>query len=162
RDGRRQVVGVQARAGHPARRPRGEREPRARARRNRREPELLHDSAHVRPQAPARGGRARARARRDVQSVSGAGAQAMERLRNEPQEEHDLRMDWDFDGEEFDEESKLRAETRKIMELPDLAIQATCVRVPVMVGHAEAIWIETEDELAPERATELLDAAPSV
>jgi aspartate-semialdehyde dehydrogenase len=96
------------------------------------------------------------------QSVSGAGAQAMERLRNEPQEEHDLRMDWDFDGEEFDEESKLRAETRKIMELPDLPIQATCVRVPVMVGHAEAIWIETEEDLAPERATELLAAAPSV
>ena len=54
-------------------------------------------------------------------------------------------MDWDFDGEEFDEESKLRAETRKIMELPDLPIQATCVRVPVMVGHAEAVWIETEE-----------------
>ena len=96
------------------------------------------------------------------QSVSGAGAQSMERLRNEPQDEHDLRMDWDFDGEEFDEESKLRAETRKIMELPDLPIQATCVRVPVMVGHAEAIWIETEDELTPDRATELLGAAPSV
>ena len=96
------------------------------------------------------------------QSVSGAGAQSMERLRNEPQDEHDLRMDWDFDGEEFDEESKLRAETRKIMELPELPIQATCVRVPVMVGHAEAIWIETEDELTPERATELLGAAPSV
>jgi aspartate-semialdehyde dehydrogenase len=83
------------------------------------------------------------------QSVSGAGAQAMERLRNEPQHEHDLRMDWDFDGEEFDEESKLRAETRKIMELPDLPIQATCVRVPVMVGHAEAVWIETEEPLSP-------------
>ena len=96
------------------------------------------------------------------QSVSGAGAQSMERLRNEPQDEHDLRMDWDFDGEEFDEESKLRAETRKIMELPELPIQATCVRVPVMVGHAEAIWIETEDELTPERATEILAAAPSV
>jgi aspartate-semialdehyde dehydrogenase len=96
------------------------------------------------------------------QSVSGAGAQSMERLRTEPQDEHDLRMDWDFDGEEFDEESKLRAETRKIMELPELPIQATCVRVPVMVGHAEAIWIETEDELTPERATELLAAAPSV
>ena len=96
------------------------------------------------------------------QSVSGAGAQAMERLRSEPQDEHDLRMDWDFDGEEFDEESKLRAETRKIMELPELPIQATCVRVPVMVGHAEAIWIETEGELTPERATELLAAAPSV
>ena len=96
------------------------------------------------------------------QSVSGAGAQAMERLRNEPQAEHDLRMDWDFDGEEFDEESKLRAETRKIMELPDLPIQATCVRVPVMVGHAEAVWLETEDELTPEQARALLEAAPSV
>jgi aspartate-semialdehyde dehydrogenase len=96
------------------------------------------------------------------QSVSGAGAQAMERLRNEPQAEHDLRMDWDFDGEEFDEESKLRDETRKIMELPDLPIQATCVRVPVMIGHAEAIWVELEDDLAPERARELLGAAPSV
>ena len=71
-------------------------------------------------------------------------------------------MDWDFDGEEFDEESKLRAETRKIMELPDLPIQATCVRVPVMVGHAEAVWIETEQPLSAERARELLDAAPSV
>jgi aspartate-semialdehyde dehydrogenase len=96
------------------------------------------------------------------QSVSGAGAQAMERLRNEPQDEHDLRMDWDFDGVEFDEEEKLRLETQKIMELPDLPIQATCVRVPVLVGHAEAIWIETEDELAPEQARELLAAAPSV
>ena len=96
------------------------------------------------------------------QSVSGAGAQAMERLRNEPQEEHDLRMDWDFDGVEFDEEEKLRLETQKIMELPDLPIQATCVRVPVMVGHAEAIWVEFEDELSAEQAQGLLAAAPSV
>jgi aspartate-semialdehyde dehydrogenase len=96
------------------------------------------------------------------QSVSGAGAQSMERLRNEPQAEHDLRMDWEFDGEEFDEESKLRAETQKIMELPDLPIQATCVRVPVLVGHAEAIWIETETHLAPDQARALLEAAPSV
>ena len=96
------------------------------------------------------------------QSVSGAGAQAMERLRNEPQSEHDLRMDWSFDGEEFDEEAKLRAETRKIMELPDLPVQATCVRVPVMVGLAEAVWIETEQPLSAERARALLGAAPSV
>jgi len=96
------------------------------------------------------------------QSVSGAGAQSMERLRNEPQDEHDLRMDWDFDGEEFDEEAKLRDESRKILELPELPIQATCVRVPVMVGHAEAVWIELEDDLPPERAHELLAAAPSV
>jgi aspartate-semialdehyde dehydrogenase len=96
------------------------------------------------------------------QSVSGAGAQAMDRLANESPAEHDLRMDWEFDGEEFDEESKLRAETRKIMELPELPIQATCVRVPVMVGHAEAIWIETEDELTAKQATAILGAAPSV
>jgi aspartate-semialdehyde dehydrogenase len=96
------------------------------------------------------------------QSVSGAGAQAMDRLAHETPAEHDLRMDWDFDGEEFDEEAKLRAETRKIMELPDLPIQATCVRVPVMVGHAEAVWIETEDALTPEQATALLGGAPSV
>ena len=96
------------------------------------------------------------------QSVSGAGAQAMERLRNEAPAEHDLRMDWDFDGEEFDEESKLRGETQKIMELPELPIQATCVRVPVLVGHAEAIWLETEQPLSAERARELLAGAPSV
>jgi len=96
------------------------------------------------------------------QSVSGAGAQAMDRLAGERPADHDLRMDWDFDGEEFDEESKLRAETRKIMELPELPIQATCVRVPVMVGHAEAVWLETEEPLSAEQARALLEAAPSV
>ena len=96
------------------------------------------------------------------QSMSGAGASAMQRLRDEPQEEHDLLMEWDFDGVEFDEESKLREETRKIMELSDLPISATCVRVPVMIGHAEAVWVETEEPLAPERARELLGPAPSV
>jgi aspartate-semialdehyde dehydrogenase len=96
------------------------------------------------------------------QSMSGAGAKNMERLRREPQDEHDLLMEWDFDGEEFDEESKLREETRKIMELPELPIQATCVRVPVMVGHAEAVWIETEDDLPPEQARAVLSSAPSV
>jgi aspartate-semialdehyde dehydrogenase len=96
------------------------------------------------------------------QSASGAGAQSMERLRGEAPDEHDLRMEWDFDGEEFDEESKLRAETRKIMELPDLPLHATCVRVPVMVGHAEAVWVETERDLSPEQARELLESAPGV
>jgi aspartate-semialdehyde dehydrogenase len=86
----------------------------------------------------------------------------MERLRAEPQEQHDLRMDWSFDGVEFEEESKLRDETKKILELPDLPLQATCVRVPVMVGHAEAVWIETEDELTPEQAHALLGSAPSI
>src|SRR5207247_10535242 len=96
------------------------------------------------------------------QSVSGAGAQAMERLRAEPPDAHDLRQDWDFDGEEFDEEEKLRAETRKILELPELPVSATCVRVPVLVGHMESVWIENERPLSPERARELLAEAPSV
>ena len=96
------------------------------------------------------------------QSVSGAGAQAMERLARERRTEHDLRMDWDFDGVEFDEEEKLREETRKIMELPELPISATCVRVPVLVGHAEAVWLETEQPLSPEQATALLGAAPGM
>ena len=96
------------------------------------------------------------------QSVSGAGAAAMERLAGERPDEHDLRMDWDFDGVEFDEESKLREETRKIMELPELPISATCVRVPVMVGHAEAVWVETEQPLPADEARALLEAAPSV
>jgi len=96
------------------------------------------------------------------QSMSGAGAKNMERLRNQEPDEHDLLMEWEYDGEEFDEESKLRDETRKILELPELAIQATCVRVPVMVGHAEAIWVELEDDLSPEQARSLLADAPSV
>jgi aspartate-semialdehyde dehydrogenase len=96
------------------------------------------------------------------QSVSGAGAQAMERLRAETPEEHDLRMDWDFDGVEFDEEEKLREETRKILELPKLPVSATCVRVPVLVGHAEAVWVETEEPLSPEQATALLGEAPAL
>jgi len=77
------------------------------------------------------------------QSASGAGAQRLQRLLDEPQAQHDLAMDWDFDGEEFEEESKLREETRKILELPELPLSATCVRVPVPVGHAESVWIET-------------------
>jgi aspartate-semialdehyde dehydrogenase len=96
------------------------------------------------------------------QSMSGAGAKAMDRLRGQSPDEHDLLMEWSFDGEEFDEETKLREETQKIMELPDLPLQATCVRVPVMVGHAEAVWLELEDELPPEHARRLLAGAPSV
>jgi len=96
------------------------------------------------------------------QSASGAGAGRLQRLLDEPQAEHDLAMDWDFDGEEFDEEVKLREETRKILELPDLPVSATCVRVPVPVGHAESVWLETEEPVEPTRARELLAAAPSV
>jgi aspartate-semialdehyde dehydrogenase len=96
------------------------------------------------------------------QSVSGAGAQRMTALTAERPQDHDLVMDWTWEGDESDEEAKLRAETRKILELPDLPISATCVRVPVLVGHSEAVWVELERPLAPEEATALLREAPSV
>ena len=96
------------------------------------------------------------------QSVSGAGAQRMDALAHEASDGHDLVMDWTWEGDESDEEAKLRAETRKILELPDLPISATCVRVPVRVGHSEAVWIELERRLAPEEAAEILRDAPSV
>jgi aspartate-semialdehyde dehydrogenase len=96
------------------------------------------------------------------QSASGAGAERMEQLRATPPAEADLAMDWDHDGVEFDEEAKLRAETRKILELPDLPLSATTVRVPVLVGHAEAVWVETDETLSPEQAREILAAAAGV
>jgi aspartate-semialdehyde dehydrogenase len=111
----------------------------------------LHDAAGLRAVRVA-----------TYQSASGAGAQRLQRLLDEPQAEHDLAMDWDYDGEEFEEESKLREETRKILELPGLPVSATCVRVPVPVGHAESVWLETEEPLSPAQARELLARAESV
>ena len=96
------------------------------------------------------------------QSVSGAGAQRMTQLADEDPTDHDVAMDWSWEGDESDEEAKLRAETRKILELPDLPISATCVRVPVMIGHSEAVWVELEEPLTPDRAAEILRDAPGV
>jgi aspartate-semialdehyde dehydrogenase len=96
------------------------------------------------------------------QSVSGAGAQRMAQLEAEAPADHNLLMDWDWVGDSSDEESKLVAETRKIMELPDLPVTATCVRVPVLVGHSEAIFVELDQALSPEEAAEILRAAPSI
>jgi len=63
---------------------------------------------------------------------------------------------------ETSEERKLVDESRKILELPDLAVSATCVRVPVFTGHCLAINAEFNRPLSPERATELLSSAPGV
>jgi aspartate-semialdehyde dehydrogenase len=96
------------------------------------------------------------------QSASGAGDAGIERLRATAVDETDLAMDWDLEGDEFSEEAKIRAETRKILSLPDLPLQANCVRVPVMVGHAQTVWLETKEPLAPEQARDALSAAPHV
>jgi aspartate-semialdehyde dehydrogenase len=61
-----------------------------------------------------------------------------------------------------DEERKLMNETRKILSDPTIRISATCVRVPVLNGHSEAVNVQTRGELSAERARELLEAAPGV
>jgi aspartate-semialdehyde dehydrogenase len=61
-----------------------------------------------------------------------------------------------------DEERKLINETRKILDDPAIRVSATCVRVPVVTGHSEAVNVQTRAELSPERARELLRAAPGV
>lgn len=48
------------------------------------------------------------------------------------------------------EEMKMHLETKKIMHAPELQVSATCVRVPVMRAHSEAIWVETEHPISPE------------
>jgi len=59
------------------------------------------------------------------------------------------------------EEWKMRMETPKILEAP-VPLHATCVRVPVQVGHSEAVWIETERPVDPASAREVLAAAPGL
>lgn len=114
------------------------------------------------------------------QSVSGSGRAAMEELERGSRQfldgDHDLPRVYphpiafnllphidDFDSSGYTgEEQKLRRETRKIMGKPHLNISATCVRVPVFVGHSESVLIETEQPLSPQRAREALEQAVRV
>ncbi|MPY83159.1 MAG: aspartate-semialdehyde dehydrogenase [Actinophytocola sp.] len=63
---------------------------------------------------------------------------------------------------ETDEEQKLRNESRKILDIPELRVSGTCVRVPVFTGHALSINAEFARPLSVERATELLGGATGV
>jgi len=63
---------------------------------------------------------------------------------------------------ETDEEQKLRNETRKILDLPDLPVSGTCVRVPVFTGHSLSLNAAFARAISPERAAEVLAAAPGV
>ena len=114
------------------------------------------------------------------QSASGAGKALVDELREQtraiaagrdPQAReypHPLAMNvvpggWPMeDGGFNEEEAKITAETRKILHLPELPVVATCVRVPVAVGHGEAVFVETERELGVEEARAILRAAPGV
>jgi aspartate-semialdehyde dehydrogenase len=98
------------------------------------------------------------------QSMSGAGDAGIEKLRATKPLEADLAMDWAPEGDagELSEEYKLREETRKILDLPDLALHASCMRVPVLVGHAQAVWVETVEPLSASAAETVIAGSPHV
>lgn len=114
------------------------------------------------------------------QSVSGAGKEAMEELELQT---HALMKGEDYKPNVFQrqiafnliphidkflengytkEEMKMVNETRKILELPNLPVTATCVRVPVMVGHSESVTVDLERPLSPQQAREVLANSPIV
>lgn len=114
------------------------------------------------------------------QAASGAGASAMQELADqhaalasgkEPKVEKFVaqlaynvipHIDVFTDNGYTKEEMKMVNETRKIMHDPDIRVSATCVRVPVMRSHSEAIWVETEKPLTVAEARAAFEAAPGV
>ena len=68
----------------------------------------------------------------------------------------------DDGSEETDEEQKLRNESRKILDIPELRVAGTCVRVPVYTGHTLTITAEFDKDITPEQARALLAEAPGV
>jgi aspartate-semialdehyde dehydrogenase len=116
------------------------------------------------------------------QSVSGTGQKAVEELLTqshmllheqepEPPSVYKHRIAFNVlphvenfnDGDDYTtEERKMMAETRKILGRDDIGISATCVRVPVLVGHSESVNIQTRDAMSPEACRELLTGAPGV
>ncbi len=62
----------------------------------------------------------------------------------------------------YGEEVKTAKETRKILDEPHLAISATCVRVPVLFAHAEAVNVQFEEKLSPRGAREILNSSPGI
>jgi len=125
----------------------------------------------------------RARIKRVVvatyQSVSGAGKEAMDELfeqtrgiyMNQPVEHHKFtkqiafnvipHIDVFMDDGATKEEWKMVVETKKILD-PNIRVHATCVRVPVFIGHAEAVNVEFEKPISADEARALLRAAPGI
>ncbi len=114
------------------------------------------------------------------QSVSGTGAAAVEELTTQAKlvlegqnvvphvyphqiafnllPEIDVFLDNGYTKEEW----KMVEETRKIMHAPDIAVSATCVRVPVFIAHSEAVNIELTNPMSPEDARQILAKAPGI
>ncbi len=114
------------------------------------------------------------------QSVSGTGSAAVEELTAQAKQVLDGQttiphvyphqiafnvlpeIDVFLDNSYTKEEWKMVEETRKIMHAPDIAISATCVRVPVFIGHGEAIHVEFPQSMSTDKARRILAQAPGV
>jgi aspartate-semialdehyde dehydrogenase len=108
------------------------------------------------------------------QSVSGAGQKGVDAYRAEREGRAQDAFDAPIDGNVIPrigaleaggwtrEERKMRDEARKILGLPELAVAATCVRVPVEVGHAVSVRVTTERPLSVREAREALESMPGV
>jgi len=114
------------------------------------------------------------------QSVSGAGSEALDEMQQQVSDlfagkeiknevfPHQIafncipHIDVFFEDGFSKEEMKMILETRKIMNLPDLKITATAVRVPVFISHAESINIEFNSAITADEAREVLENAPGV
>ena len=114
------------------------------------------------------------------QSVSGTGAAAMDELRTQSGQvlaseapepsayPHRIafnvlpHIEGFLDNGYTNEEMKMVHETRKILHLPDLPVSATCVRVPVMVSHSEAVHLEFAHPMGPSEVREILTDAPGL
>jgi aspartate-semialdehyde dehydrogenase len=117
-----------------------------------------------------------------LQSVSGTGQRAVEELHDQTQAvieakeilpptmyPHQIAFNvlpvaGSFpDGSDYtDEELKLVNETRKILSQPDIAVSATCTRVPVYTGHSESVNVQTREPLSADDCRDLLSAAPGL
>lgn len=129
----------------------------------------LHDAARVRRVVVS-----------TYQAVSGAGGAAMEEMRAQVAARargesppvrampHEIafnclpHIDVFLEGGHTKEERKMVEETRKILGAPDLAVSATCVRVPVFNAHSESVNVEFEEDISPAEARALLARAPGV
>ena len=114
------------------------------------------------------------------QSVSGTGSAAIEELTVQARQVLDGKstiphvyphqiafnilpeIDVFLDNSYTKEEWKMVEETRKIMHAADIAVSATCVRVPVFIGHSESVHVEFSHPISPEEARRILSQAPGV
>ncbi len=114
------------------------------------------------------------------QSTSGAGAQAMEELENQARQwvngeelvvdkfAHQIlfnvipHVDSFTDNGYTKEEMKMFNETRKMLHDDEIKVSATCVRVPTLSAHSEAVTVETYEPISPDKARELFAAAPGL